>query len=272
MNKKFRNFIIITIVISIIFFGLTIGVKVLRKSQDKVYTRTNTECFTDERVFDYADVLTDEEEENLRELISENEKKIGCDIVLVTIDEYVPSMMNYADDYYDDYMFGFDKPRGDGVLLLDNWYTEEMWVTTTGKVMDKYNTDAKVNKLLDAICEDIDISPYESYKTYVESVTTFMQDNRKLGLNIGNGFIGTISFVVAIIFLVVNISNKGDVNKAQKNTYTNGSGIDMKQKEDSFISTSTSKRKIQSSSSGHRSGGAHRSRSGTSHGGGGRRH
>lgn len=272
MNKKFRNFIITTIIISVIFFGLSIAVKALRKSPDKVYNRSNTECLTDERVFDNADVLTDEEEEKLRELIYKNEKKIGCDIVLVTIDEYVPSMMNYADDYYDDNMFGFDKPCGDGVLLLDNWDTEEMWVTTTGKVMEKYNTDAKVDMLLDEICEDIDESPYKAYKAYVESVTRDMLDSRMLGLDIGNSFLIIISFIVAIIFLIVNLSNKGDVNKPEKNTYTKGSTIDMKQKEDSFISTSTSKRKIQSSSSGHSSGGAHRSRSGTSHGGGGRRH
>lgn len=37
--------------------------------------RMNTECLTDERVFDYADVLTDAQEDDLRELISEKEKK-----------------------------------------------------------------------------------------------------------------------------------------------------------------------------------------------------
>ena len=51
------------------------------------YQRTNTECVTDERVFDNAGVLSDREEEKLRRLIAKREKQTGCDIVLVTLNE-----------------------------------------------------------------------------------------------------------------------------------------------------------------------------------------
>ena len=45
--------------------------------------RANTDAPV-ERVYDYADVLTDQEEENLREYIDRAEKKLHIDIVLVT--------------------------------------------------------------------------------------------------------------------------------------------------------------------------------------------
>ena len=55
--------------------------------------RRNEECRTQERVFDYGDVLTEEEEEELRGLIAETEKRTCCDIVLVTLNE---SLKEYA--------------------------------------------------------------------------------------------------------------------------------------------------------------------------------
>lgn len=43
--------------------------------------RTNHEA-PEERVFDYADVLTDKEEEKLREYIAQTERRLQIDIVL----------------------------------------------------------------------------------------------------------------------------------------------------------------------------------------------
>ena len=50
--------------------------------------RTNNEAPT-ERVYDYADVLTDQEEADLRRYIAETEKKLHIDIVLVTFSQSV---------------------------------------------------------------------------------------------------------------------------------------------------------------------------------------
>ena len=50
--------------------------------------RNNTECKTNERVFDYADKLSDSEEETLRGEIAELEDKVGMDFVVVTMDQY----------------------------------------------------------------------------------------------------------------------------------------------------------------------------------------
>ena len=95
--------------------------------------RMNTECLTDERVFDYADVLTDAQEDDLRELIAEKEKEVSLDIVLVTLNEDVGSsddaLMEYADQFYEDNKFGYDKPIGDGVIYVDNYYDRYVWFT-----------------------------------------------------------------------------------------------------------------------------------------------
>ena len=51
------------------------------------YERTNQACTTKERVFDYGDVLTDQEEDKLRRLIAKREQQTGCDIILITLQE-----------------------------------------------------------------------------------------------------------------------------------------------------------------------------------------
>lgn len=116
--------------------------------------RMNTECLTDERVFDYADVLTDAQEDDLRELIAEKEKEVSLDIVLVTLNEDVGSsddaLMEYADQFYEDNKFGYDKPIGDGVIYVDNYYDRYVWFGTTGIAENAYTTSA-INNLLDAV-------------------------------------------------------------------------------------------------------------------------
>ena len=115
--KRFKVCLIILGVLAVIYFGLT-GIHSLTGTM-KNGARQNTECTTDERVFDQADVLSDKEEEKLRKLIAKRERQTGCDIVLVTLNEslreyayerqeYVAEdkyVMIYADDFYDEYLF-----------------------------------------------------------------------------------------------------------------------------------------------------------------------
>ena len=85
--------------------------------------RTNTECLTKQRVFDYADVLTDKQEKKLENLIAKREKQVGIDLAVVTICEDVGSdyynirTREFAEDFYTYYKFGWDKPIGDLSLI-----------------------------------------------------------------------------------------------------------------------------------------------------------
>ena len=117
---------------------LCIVMAVVNRSRGDV-PRTNNEAPA-ERVYDYADVLTAQEEEDLRRYIAETEKKLHIDIVLVTFSQSVEgadamaqyglrsqsweqNMQDIADDFWDENHYGYNKGfEGDGVLLLHNWY------------------------------------------------------------------------------------------------------------------------------------------------------
>lgn len=270
--KHFSVLFIVTAVLLVIF----IGVKVATQKPQTEYTRTNDQCKQTERVFDYADVLTDEEENSLRRLIAEREDEIGCDIVLVTIDDpFVssdPAMMNYADDFYDDNMYGYDEPWGDGALYLDNWANGYCWFSTCGRVETEYSIQ-EINHLIDYVCEVINDDPYEGYKRYVESLTATMS-GREVNATIPMSFILIIAAVVTLIYVIVGVAYNKGKKTTTASTYVAGGLPDFQDRRDVFLTKHTTRRHIDRSggSGGGGGGGHHVSSGGHSHGGGGGRH
>lgn len=231
-----------------------------------------------ERVFDYADVLTDEEEQRLRAYIAECEKKAKVDIVIVTAVEDVEargyweySMMDIADEFYDDNNFGYDEPRGDGVLLLDNWYQDQegSWLSTCGSAINKIG-DYGVDEILDEVYYYVERDPYKAYHTYVGMVTKMMM---KSSIQIPILLVILAPVVVAVIYAFANMSQKKAKDTTSAKTYVAGGKTLMNVQRDDFLRKNVTRRQVQSSSGGGGRSGAssHRSSSGTRHGGGGRR-
>lgn len=234
----------------------------------------------DERVWDYADVLTDDEEDDLRDYIAGKEAEIQADIVLVTINEPMESygsrwetaMMNYADDFYDNNDYGYDEVHGNGVLLLDNYYEGQAgsWLSTCGNVYEKFG-DYEINKVLDAVYYGLDDGAYEAYKAYIDTTCAQMEGISGFFLLIG---VLLIPIVVAVIFVISHLRQKKAVDTTNATTYVPGGTPVMNEMRDDFIRKNVVRKHIERSSSGSgRSGrgGSHRSSSGVRHGGGGRR-
>lgn len=96
MNKTYKKIVLGVLLAGLVLggLGLLLQYGVFQGVNASRTERTNTECLTDERVFDQADVLSGEEEEELRSLIADREQMTGLDIVLLTVRE--PEL----DDYY----------------------------------------------------------------------------------------------------------------------------------------------------------------------------
>lgn len=258
------------------------GVLVYKKGGQNEYVRTNTSCKTQERVFDYGDKLTDQEEDALRRLIAKREAQIGCDIVLVTLNEPVGDSMyalrDYADDFYDENQFGYDKAWGDGVLLVDNWYSYgdyngDTWLSTAGRVERKYS-NGMINSLLDYVCEVVNANPYDAYTRYVNRVYEDMSGASFVFLRLKNNVILAIALVVTVLYLLINLSLEKGKKTTTAKTYMVSGNSYLRDKQDVLLTKNVTRRIIQTSSSGGSSGGGghHISSGGHSHGGGGRHH
>lgn len=271
---------------------LAVVLIVVGRKEEKVYVRTNQGCLTTERVFDYADVLNDEEEEKLRALIAEKELETGCDIVLVTwnesLEEYAKSyeeqlghidpsryVMVFADNFYDEKNFGFDKVHGDGVILLDNWYREAdgrvySWLSTCGRAEDRFSS-GMIDSLLDDALEYVDDDPYGAYREYVELFAKMM--NGKRGIHIPAWAALLLSAIITAVYLFTHLAeNKGEKTVSERTYLARENEMRMKRKEDIFLRKSVSTRKIETNNGGGGGGGGgghHVSSGGVSHGGGG---
>ncbi len=295
MKQYFKYFAIPYIIFAALLVVTTI-VFIIRMSEKEEVVRGNNECST-ERVYDYAECLKTEQEEMLRERIAEVEEKIHCDIVLVTLDEPIlnycgytentnanweSAMMNYADDFYDQNLYGYDKVHGDGVLLLDNCFLQGtarsqagFWLSTCGAVYEKYS-DYMIEDLLDDVEYGLYESPYNSYMKYIDHIERNMKEGSDPFFLAGICLIGGL--IPAIIFILIHLKSKEGDKTVTQSTYidTEKSGNTVfKERKDELIDKHVTSVRIQTSSSGGSygggRGGGHRSSGGVRHGGGGRR-
>ncbi len=181
MNKTYRNIIVGVLVAGLILGGLGLFLKygVFQGMMTSKQARTNTQCLTQERIFDEANVLTDAQKESLFELLSEKEQMTGMDIVLLTIREpdindYY-EIRDYAQSYYEENKFGWDQPNGDGVIYVDNWATGYCWLCTTGKASEKLD-DGTIQFIINRTNETINEDPYGAYRTMIDTVSSEMQN------------------------------------------------------------------------------------------------
>ena len=285
--RYFRVWIGILIITAILYVG-----SVVKQGNNELPVRKNTQCDTTERVFDYADKLTTEEESSLRELIARREKETGCDIVIVTLNESLEEyakkyeskigavtsdkyVMVYADNFYDEHKFGFNGPIGDGTILLDNWYRESdgkvhSWMGTTGKAKDKYSS-AMIDNIINESLKDVTEDPYEAYKQFIDIFYEDMTGKVAISKGILLIVLMGISFIISLIYVLCNSRSRKGEKTVNSLTYVNNGNAQLKRKSDLFLRKVVTQRKIErdnnSGSSG--GGGSHTSSSGASHGGGG---
>ncbi len=122
MGKIWRR-----ILIGIVILAAIIGI-VAKLLEPEEYTNTkprqNTECTITQRVLDEAGKMTDKQKKDLEALIAEKEQLIGCDIVILTINEpgldSYDEIRDYTQAYYEDNKFGWNKANGDGIIYVDD--------------------------------------------------------------------------------------------------------------------------------------------------------
>ena len=264
------------------------------RGRESAAERTNQECDTQERVFDYADVLTADQEEALRALIAEQEKRTACDIVLVTLNESLADYaaayeeelgyltpdrytMVYADNFYDEHKFGYDRPYGDGVLLLDNWYREAdggvySWLSTCGRAEDRFSS-SMIDSLLTEALANADQDPYGAYVKYVNLFAEMMTESG--GIPDIPVFAPLVLAVLGtVLFVESALRNHRGSKTVNLTTYVEGGKPELKRQEDIFLRKTVTKRHIErntGSGGGGGGGGHHTSSRGVSHGGGGHR-
>jgi len=243
-----------------------------------------------EKVYDFAELFTPEEENKLYNYINDFIDKYEIDMAIVTTEENDKGVAEtYADDFYDYNGFGIG-PTYDGLLLLIDMDTRTMHISTTGQAILIYD-DYRIESMLDNAYYHI------SNQDYYKTAYNFIIDSEnyiKMGIPSSNEgyeidingdyvrkkgafpFFGFLiaSLIISGIFILIAKSRHKVVKKATeaKNYLIRGS-LSLTQSSDRFVNSHTSTIYVPKTSSSGGSGGSstHRGSSGRSHGGGSRR-
>ncbi len=296
-RKQYFKYFRIWFIVVAVLFVITVGAGVVN------YIKSNAPRGNDsaprERVYDNADLLTDDEEEKLRDYIAKMEKKYKADFVIYTFSQPVEgeeakeqygyrsanweqNMRDIADDFWDENGYGYNKSfEGDGSILIDNRYEGQRgeMLTTSGFLIDELS-DWDESEIYDAVDVYYDSNPYKAYKAYIDAVCSRLGGGILDSVGGGTYFLGStlISIVIAGVYAFSHLG-KNRAEKVPVNAYVAGGRPVTKNRRDDFIRKNVVKRHIETNSGGgggsSRSGGSsvHRSSSGARHGGGGgRRH
>lgn len=250
------------------------------------YVNANT------KIYDFADILTDEEEKILYEKITTFINKYNTDLVLLTSDfsySFDSQNEDYAANFYDFNDFGINFENYSGILFFRNNYEADRYydIYTFGNAQ-LYFSNERYDELLDGIYYDISSANYlEGYNKLLDYIFDYYEQG--IPKELDNYFIDEdgylvknytvpyliatlISLTITIIIITVLVKKNKMIKKAYNaKEYINKDSINFKNKQDRFIRKSVTHYTMSDSSSG---GGSHSSGgfSGGGHSSGGGRH
>ena len=227
-------------------------------------------------MFDYADKLTDDEESELKQQISDLEDLVGMDFAIFIIDDstdlsdagvlFIGDSLELAGDLCDYYKFGWedgaDAAYNTSVVIVANWDTGDLGYCTNGKATDRINT-SRAQKIVNHGTKILRNDPKGGFQRMINDTEKAMRS--------GSGGIKFLSplicFIVslagAIVFFIVNYSKKAGKDTTTASTYSKGNA-QILDKRDIFIRKEVHSVQIQSDSGGSGGGGGGGGRGGAS--------
>ncbi|GIO28091.1 TPM domain-containing protein [Ornithinibacillus bavariensis] len=150
-----------------------------------------TSAFAEEnkqRVYDYANLLSEDEIAELEDLALKHGKEHEMDFIIVTTpDADGRDIQPYIEDFYDDMAFGFDKPHGNTAIVALNMAKRDVMIFGFYKG-EKYINDKRADLIRQKI------TPYLSGGNYYEAFSLFIET--------GSEYMGYMPFVNPDSFLL----------------------------------------------------------------------
>lgn len=236
-----------------------------------------------EKIYDFAELLTEEEEKQLYDKVKEFIANTNLDLAIVTINTNVKdSTQEYADDFYDYNDFSID-----GLAFVIDMQNRIFYISTAGKAMLYYD-DYRIEYILSALDQEMYNHEYfNACNTLISQLTEYynngFSDNADKYVVIGTQIYRKTPYLLLSIIAVVSatigtlilaLRNKKIKLATNSNDYFDNKSFEITKDTKEFISSNTSRVYIppaDSGGGGSSGGGFHSGSSGACHGGGGHR-
>ncbi len=237
------------------------------------------------RLVDEADLLSDSEEMDLADKLDEISERHQVDIAVVTVDSLEgESVVEYADDFYDDNGYGFGNER-DGILFLISMEERDWYISTRGYGVTAV-TDAgreyMTGIFIDALQEGDYAAAFTIFADLCDDFITQAEMGEPYGVDnlpqepfgvVGNLVIALgAGFAVALIVTgIMRLQLKSVYNEPAADNYIKSGSMKVTDKKELFLYRHVERREKpkDDKSEGAEESRTHTSSSGAKHGGGG---
>lgn len=217
-------------------------------------------------IYDEADILYPEYIQDLNALANEYGPKRETDIIVFTTDNPEDEdVVKLTEDFYDERAPGFDRPHGNAVILTLDMRNRDLYLAGFYKG-EEYLDDGRLDKIRNKIAPLLTAGDYHgAFKEYIRTSYRYM--GYRPWVNPDNPLFDTrvqllIALVIGALVVGVMAFRSGGRVTVSNRTYEDSGDSGVIWRQDNYLRTTVTKRKIERSSS---SGGG----GGSSSGGGG---
>lgn len=234
-------------------------------------------------IYDYLNLLTTDEITHLNNQIATIGDTYQADVGIVITDHLNnKSPQDYADDFYDTNNYGYGDDYT-GLLLLIDMGSRKIYISTSGRCIFAFS-DTRISQMVSHIASELQNANYDGACTvFLDDVentlikasssptTPHASTKPKISLGMVIGICLLIPLLIATLFYVLIKKSYLSPAHSQAPTLPQESSVHYTAKKDNFISTHTTRVRIQNNPPSGGGGGSstHTSSSGRSHGGGG---
>jgi len=198
------------------------------------------------KIYDYAQVLNEKEERDLKNSVDKYIEKYNIDMVLVTVKHYNQNTLEeYMELFYNKNNFGIGDNK-DGIMFTIDLKNNNIAIKTFGITNDLYS-QSELNKILNKVNKKDNnkekISTFIKYSNkYINEYDNDSFDNEFL-ISIDWIGITIISAILSTVIIFIGIlKSKTKIISKRNNDCVKSLIITIK--EDSFITTNTKKRRM----------------------------
>ncbi|MBS4212453.1 TPM domain-containing protein [Bacillus sp. FJAT-29953] len=145
-------------------------------------------------IYDYAHLLTDGESAELQHLASEMGKESETAFIIISLDDTKgKDVVQYVEDFYDEYGPGYDQPHGNTAILAIDMNERDVYLAGFKKA-EQYLDDSRLDLIRGEITPDLSDGQYfDAFSTFLNRAYEYMGNEPENGKDsyTGNGSIGS---------------------------------------------------------------------------------
>ncbi|MGY3717851.1 TPM domain-containing protein [Sutcliffiella cohnii] len=215
---------------------------------------THSAYAIERKVYDYAELLTEQEVASLEALANELSAERETDFIILTTNELGITVWEYTNDFYDNMAPGYDKPYGNTAILTLDMQGRE--VDLAGfKQTEKYLSDRRLNEIRNLITSDLSAGNY--YDAFHDFIVL---SHEYIGYGPDNilhktWFQLVVSLAIGGVVVGIMAFNMGGRVTVNARTYMDANTSRVLHRKDQYIRTTVTKRRKPQQKSGGGGGG-----------------